>query len=175
MNKQKLNLLISDFMVMLFLVGIDQITKYFAADFLQGNNGIILINHVFKLQYLENRGAAFGMMQNQKLFFIFITVIILGIIIYVLWKTPNQKKYKKLHFSLIMISSGALGNMIDRLRLNYVVDFLYFNMIDFPIFNIADVYVTISAIYLIFLICFVYKEHDLDFISIKVRKFREVK
>ena len=69
----------------------------------------------------------------------------------------------------------AIGNMIDRLKLDYVVDFLYFSLINFPIFNVADIYVTLSAIYLVILLLFVYKESDLEFLSFRTKKFRDVK
>ena len=115
------------------------------------------------------------MLQDQKLFFIFIAVVILAVIVYVLIKTPNQRKYTKLHIALVCIAGGAIGNMIDRLKLDYVVDFLYFSLINFPIFNVADIYVTLSAIYLVILLLFVYKESDLEFLSFRTKKFRDVK
>ena len=113
---------------------------------------------------MENRGAAFGMLQNQKFFFIFIAVVILAVIVYVLIKTPNQHKYVKLHIALVCIAGGAIGNMVDRLKLDYVVDFLYFSLINFPIFNVADIYVTLSAIALIIVVLFYYKEEDFSLI-----------
>ena len=76
---------------------------------------------------------------------------------------------------LVMIASGALGNMIDRLRFEYVVDFISFVLINFPIFNVADIYVTVATVALVILLLFVYKEDDLNFISFKQKKFREVK
>ncbi len=85
-------------------------------------------------------------------------------IAYVLIKTPYQKKYIKLHITLVFIASGAIGNLIDRIRYDYVVDFLYFSLINFPIFNVADIYVTLSSIMLASLLLFVYKESDLDFL-----------
>lgn len=174
MNKRKKILLIADAMLFILLVFIDQITKYFAMVYLKDNNAIKLIDGVFELNYLENRGAAFGMSKGQKLFFIFIAVVILSIILYVLIKAPNHKKYTKLHIALVLVASGAVGNMIDRIKLDYVVDLLYFSLINFPIFNVADIYVTVSAIVLIILLLFVYKENDLDFLSLRTRKFRDV-
>ena len=134
-----------------------------------------IIDGVLEFNYLENRGAAFGMLQNQKSFFVFVAVIFLGVIIYVLTKTPDDKKYTKLHFLLVMIAGGAIGNMIDRLKLDYVVDFIYIVLINFPIFNVADMYVTFSTVILIIQILFVYSENDFHFLSFKKRKFRELK
>ena len=115
------------------------------------------------------------MLQNQKVFFIFVAVVILGVIGYVLFKTPDAKKYRILHLLLSLIAAGAIGNMIDRVRFDYVVDFIYFVLINFPIFNVADIYVTISTIALVILLLFVYKENDLNFISFKQKRYREIK
>ena len=163
MNKKKIILLGADILLLAVLIFLDQLTKHFAVVYLKDQMPISIIDGVFELNYLENRGAAFGMLQDQKLFFIFIAVVILAVIVYVLIKTPNQRKYTKLHIALVCIASGAIGNMIDRLKLDYVVDFLYFSLINFPIFNVADIYVTLSAIYLVILLLFVYKESDLEF------------
>ncbi|MDE6320574.1 MAG: signal peptidase II, partial [Lachnospiraceae bacterium] len=80
-----------------------------------------------------------------------------------------------LHFLLSLIAAGCIGNMIDRVRYDYVVDFIYFVRINFPIFNVADIYATVSAVMLIFLLLFVYQEKDLNFISFKQKRYREIK
>lgn len=175
MNKNKSLLLITDALLFLVLIFLDQLTKHFAVLYLKNKASLKLIDGVFELHYLENTGAAFGMLQGQKLFFIMIAAVILVIIVYVLFKTPNNKKYTKLHVVLVMIAAGAVGNMLDRLRLDYVVDFLYFSLINFPIFNIADIYVTCAAVLLVIFLLFVYKESDLEFLSIRTKKFRDVK
>ena len=69
-------------------------------------------------------------------------------------KVPHERRFIPLRICMLMIASGAIGNMIDRIRLNYVIDFFYFELIDFPIFNVADIYVTVAAIFLILLILF---------------------
>lgn len=175
MNKRKATILGIDFIFLALLIFLDQLTKHFAVVYLKDKEPIKIIEGVFELNYLENRGAAFGLLQNQKFFFIFIAVIILMVIFYVMIKTPNQKQYIKLHAALVLIAGGAIGNMIDRIRFDYVVDFFYFSLINFPVFNVADIYVTISAVYLIILLLFVYKETDLEFLSLKTKKFRDVK
>ena len=115
------------------------------------------------------------MLQNQKVFFIFVAIVILSVIAYVLFKTPDHKKYRALHILLSLIAAGAIGNMIDRIRLDYVVDFIYIVLINFPIFNVADIYVTFATAILVLMLLFVYKEQDLNFISFKQKKYREVK
>ena len=175
MNKRKSIILLIDVIFLAILIFLDQITKYFAIVYLKGQESLKVVDGVFEFNYLENRGAAFGMLQDQKFFFVFIAVVILAVIAYVLFKTPNQKKYTKLHIALVFISAGAIGNMIDRLRFDYVVDFFYFSLINFPIFNVADIYVTCAAIYIVILLLFVYKESDLEFLSFRTKKFRDVK
>lgn len=175
MNKKKKLLLIIDVLLLALLTAADLTTKYFAIHRLKGKPPIEIREGVFELHYLENRGAAFGMLQGQKIFFMLVAVIILAVIVYVLWRMPYQKMYTKLNISLIFIASGAVGNLIDRLRFDYVVDFLYFSLINFPVFNMADIYVTLSSIYLVFLLLFVYKESDLEFLSFRTKKFRDVK
>ncbi|MBO5209287.1 MAG: signal peptidase II [Lachnospiraceae bacterium] len=175
MSVQKKKSLILDVVAMIVLVILDQITKYLAVLHLKDKPAFNIINGVLELNYLENKGAAFGMLQNQKIFFVFVATIILGVIAYILYKTPDTKKYTIMHILLTLIAAGAIGNMIDRIRLDYVVDFIYFVLINFPIFNVADIYVTIATVILIFVLLFYYKESDLGFISFKQKKYREIK
>ena len=143
------------------LIVIDQITKKAAVLHLKDQQPVELIKNVFQLYYLENRGAAFGIMQGRKPFFIAITIIILIVIVYVYAKMPVLKKYVLLRVLLVLIAAGAVGNFIDRFVQGYVVDFFYFSAINFPIFNVADIYVTCSAIVLILTVLFYYKDQDL--------------
>lgn len=175
MTKLKVKLLIFDLLFLVVLVAIDQFTKYAAVIKLKNQPAFNIIDGVLEFNYLENRGAAFGMLQNQKMFFVFVAVIFLGVITYVLFKAPAEKKYFSLHILLVLIAGGAIGNMIDRLRLDYVVDFIYFVLINFPIFNVADIYVTVSTLILVIQVLFVYKDNDFDFLSFKQKKYRELK
>ena len=124
-------------------------------------------------QYLENRGAAFGIFQGQKWLLLGLTGLVILGVLYVLWKLPAEKKFLLLKILCFFIVSGGLGNMIDRMRLNYVVDFIYFSPIDFPIFNVADIYVTVSMILLFVLVMFYYKEEDFEFLKWKQNKEQE--
>lgn len=175
MSKYKKQILIFDLLIMVLLVILDQFTKKLAVLELKDRPAVPIINGILELNYLENRGAAFGMLQDQKVLFIMVAVIILSVIIYILYKTPDSKKYNILHLLLIMVASGAVGNMLDRLRYDYVVDFISFVLINFPIFNVADIYVTVATFTLVVLLLFIYKEEDLGFISFKAKKIREIK
>lgn len=146
------------------LVALDQLTKLWAAGTLAVNGAVPVIKGVFELQYLENRGMAFGLLQNKKIFFVIMTVIIAAAIIWVYGRIPSTKRYMPMRIIAICIFSGAVGNFIDRILRGYVVDFFYFKLIDFPIFNMADIYVTVSAIFLLILAIFYYKEEDYSFL-----------
>lgn len=141
---------------------IDQWTKYLAVLHLKQGNSLVLIKDVFVLHYLENRGAAFGLFQNQKLFFIVSAVIVLGAAVWFYMRVPMNRRFLPIRLCVLFICAGAIGNMIDRLRLNYVVDFFYFELIDFPIFNVADIYVTCGAVLFLIFFLLYYKEEDLD-------------
>ena len=141
---------------------LDQITKILAADRL-ADGPFLIIPGVFELRYLENRGAAFGMLQNQRIFFLVLTVVFLAVITYIYLRIPADRKYLPLRILSIIVTAVAIGNFIDRLVLVYVRDFLYFSLIDFPIFNVADIYVTVGCILLILLLLFYYKDEELNF------------
>lgn len=175
MSLKKKLFLFLDMIAIIVLILLDQYTKHLAVIYLKDKPAFNIINGILELNYLENKGAAFGMLQNQKPFFIFVAFVILGAIGYVLYKMPDDKKYGILHVLLSLIAAGAIGNMIDRIRLDYVVDFIYFVLINFPIFNVADIYVSLSTVALVILLLFYYKENDLSFISFKQKKYRELK
>ena len=146
----------------LILIVFDQWTKSLAVAYLMDKDPFIIIKNVFQLRYLENRGAAFGMMQGQQTFFLITGVIAVVILAYIYFKLPWTKRFVPLRAVALLIASGAVGNMIDRVTLGYVVDFFYFELIDFPIFNVADIYVTCATIVLALLILFYYKDEELD-------------
>ena len=152
------------------LTAIDQITKFLAVRYLMENGPIVLIDGVFELHYLENRGSAFGLMQNQRILFIILTIIIVGIFVWLYFRLPNTRRMRWMHLICVGIISGALGNFIDRLINGYVVDFFYFKLINFPIFNVADIYVTLSTAALILLGIFYYKEEDYKFLTDRKNK-----
>ncbi len=175
MSKEKRIWLLIDLLIVTIFTALDQWTKYLAVIYLKNQPEISLWDSVLELRYLENTGAAFGMLAGQKIFILFIVLVFLAIVGYTLIKVPDKKKFRALHVVLSFLTAGAVGNMIDRVRLDYVVDFIYFVLIDFPIFNVADIYVTIATVVLFILLLFVYKEKDLDFLNFKQQKYRELK
>lgn len=202
MNKRKLKLLILDLLFFVLLVGIDQVTKYYAVLKLKNQSVYTVIEGILDFNYLENRGAAFGILQNQSFFFITSSIILLFVFVYILFKIPeypkvsttigdsnetssneshtvadkkssrrrftflNKQKYSLLHMIIIAIIAGGVvgNNLIDRLFLGYVIDFIDVTFIDFPIFNMADSYVCVAVFVFAILVLFVFEDDDLDFV-----------
>lgn len=129
------------------LIGLDQIIKRWALNVLQNRESISIIKNVFNLTYVENRGAAFGLFQNSQIVFIIVAVIASIVGIYFL----RSKKYesKALKISIILIISGAIGNLIDRVTLGYVVDYFDFIFIWNYVFNLADCFIVVGT----FILC----------------------
>lgn len=146
---------------------LDQYTKLLAVSRLKDQVPYVLIDGVFQLRYLENRGAAFGMMQNMQYVLIAGAVIIFLILCFLYGRIPGEKRFIPLRLCAVFVCAGAVGNMIDRIRLNYVIDFFYFNLIDFPIFNVADCYVVGACILFVIVVLFFYKDEDFAFLKLR--------
>lgn len=155
----KLNIFFSAMFII--LIAIDRLTKQWAIDSLRIKEWKI-IPGFFSFHYLENRGAAWGILQNATAFFVIITIVILAVMVYFYGKIPTQNRYHLLRFSILILAAGAFGNFIDRIQLGYVVDFIYVECISFPVFNIADCYVCIAAVLLLY--CLLYKYKDEEFL-----------
>jgi signal peptidase II len=143
------------------LVAFDQFTKYLAVRYLSEGTPNELLPGVLSLTYLENRGAAFSILQNQQWFFCILTTVFLILAAVSLYRLPQGAKYRPLTAGVALLTAGAVGNFIDRIVHRYVVDFIYFELINFPVFNVADIYVSVSVIAMCLLMLFVYKDEDL--------------
>ena len=129
--------------IILIGIGIDQLTKLLAVKFLAPITTAPIIKDVLHLTYVENRGAAFGMLADSRwVFMIISTVAILGMIAFLFSGMTQNTVYE---ISLAIIISGGIGNMIDRTVLGYVVDMIDFRLINFAVFNVADSFVCIGA------------------------------
>lgn len=170
----KLKIYIIDFVLLLFLIAIDRVTKYIAYHKLFMRPSYPVINGYLEFRYLENKGAAFGLLKNQTSFFVFVTLIVFMAILYIIVRAPYKKKFLPANICLVIIAGGAAGNFIDRLIYKHVIDFIYLSFIKFPVFNVADIFVTINTAVLVFLLIFVYKEDDLNFLKFKEKKIREI-
>ncbi|ETP73789.1 lipoprotein signal peptidase [Lachnospiraceae bacterium JC7] len=145
----------------------DQFTKQLAVEHLKGADSIPIIKNVLYLLYVENKGAAFGVFQGAQYMFYVITVVVLAGILYVVYKTPVKNRYYyPVLFVAELVFAGAIGNFIDRVKEKYVVDFIYFSPIDFPVFNVADIYVTCGCIIMVLLFLFYYKDEDFAYLNL---------
>ena len=162
MKKMSTKYLIRVSISVILLILLDQLTKIWAVVRLKDQPAISLIRGEFELQYLENRGSAFGMMQGARVFFIISTIVLFLLVCVIYIRIPKEKMYLPLRVIAVLFLAGAAGNFIDRVRQGFVVDFFYFSLINFPIFNVADIYVTTATIALIVFILFYYKEADLE-------------
>jgi len=128
---------------------LDRLAKFWALSSLKDNSGMVLIKDFFKFEYLENRGAAFGILQNKLILLAIVTLLVIsGMIYYIIVCKP---KSKFLRISLALIISGALGNLYDRVFYKYVVDFILLHYKDiyyFPTFNVADMLVVVGTLIL---------------------------
>jgi signal peptidase II len=148
------------------LILLDQFTKIEAAARLAGRAPFVIVPGVLEFSYIENTGAAWGMMAGARTFFIILTLIVIAAVIYVVIRIPDISRYKMLMTSAVFLISGAVGNLIDRVMLHYVRDFIYFRLINFPVFNVADMCVTACVIALIIGICFIYRNDDFSFLRL---------
>lgn len=158
-----------------FFILVDQLSKYLSTIYLKGKNDVILIKNVLCLHYLDggNTGAAWGIFSGKIIIFIVFTIFAIILIsvfirnIQILLANNyslNTIPLKILNYALALLLAGAVGNLIDRIIHGYVIDFIYFQLINFPVFNIADYYVTVSCVVII-LICF-FKINEKDFNAI---------
>ena len=129
--------------IMVGIICADQLTKWLAVIYLQGEPSFPLWKDVLHFTYATNEGAAFGMLSNQRwVFMLFSSIAIIALLVYLFYFRPKSKYVK---ITLAMIIGGGIGNMIDRCWLGYVIDFIDFTLIDFAVFNVADSFVTVGA------------------------------
>lgn len=142
---------------------IDQVLKYLVVNFLDKTNPTEIIPNLFSLTYVENKGAAFGMLADARWIFITFTIIITAFLIYILFKKRINNKLFLI--SVVLIIGGGIGNLIDRIFLGYVVDFLSISFFP-PVCNFADYCITIGAvllvIYILFMSDFTKKEKSIN-------------
>ncbi len=152
------------FILCIALIGIDQITKIVARNNLKDKD-FPIIKDVLEFSYVRNTGAAWGILPNATLFFAIFTLIVVAGLVYVYIKTPEDNYYNYLRIITLVVIAGAVGNLIDRVFRKYVIDFIYFKLINFPVFNVADIYVTVSGAALLLLFFTKYKDEEFAFLK----------
>lgn len=131
----------------LFMIFIDQATKLLVVEFLKPIEYVDVINNILRFRYVENTGAVFGSFATQTFLLTIFSIILLFVTIFYLVK--NKDKSKFVNICLLLMISGGIGNIIDRIRLNYVVDFIEPLFVNFAVFNFADCLITVGAFALI--------------------------
>lgn len=129
----------------LFMISADQWTKWWAVNTLMASGPKDFLGPILGFRYVENTGAAFSILRDKQLLLIGITFLVLLAMIGLLFKSVKTGEHAVVKWAYTLIIAGAIGNFIDRVRLDYVVDFLEFRFINFPIFNIADVLVVVGV------------------------------
>ncbi len=131
------------------LIVADYITKLWAERVLTKISSIPLIENVFHLTYVENRGIAFGMFSGGRVVFIAVSLIVMAVLLIIVFKTPKDTRTVWLKGGTSLVIAGAIGNLIERLVKGYVVDFFDFRLINFPVFNVADIAVCVGVVMLL--------------------------
>ncbi len=149
------------------IVLLDQWVKYLSLEKIGMYNTVVVIENVFELHVIPNYGMAWGMLQNCQWLFIAITPVVLFALGWFYIKLPREKKFNAMRVLAVMLAGGAVGNLLDRMfrgefGQGYVVDMLYVKAIDFPIFNVADCFVSVAFVTLVIFVLFVYSEEDFD-------------
>lgn len=143
--------------ILLFL---DQYTKYLAVTFLKPKGSVCVIPGVLELRYLENRGAAFGILQNRQWVFIVFALVCIFVCVWIGFRLAASNRHTASRVFLAVLAAGAAGNLIDRVSRGFVVDFIYVSLIRFPVFNLADVCVSLSTVALVILVLFFYRDEE---------------
>ena len=163
--KTRIKHIIIPIIAVVLLIAVDQITKIIARNTLS-DGPVALIEDVFEFSLVYNTGVAWGMFDNMTLVINIIAHLIMIFVAIIYFKMPAEnKRLRPLKILLILIFAGAAGNCIDRSLMSAVTDFLYFKLINFPVFNVADCYVTVSGILVAVLLIFYYKEEDFKFLK----------
>lgn len=146
------------FFLILTLIALDQLVKYWAFTVLQPLTTIPILENIFHLTYVENRGAAFSLLMNRRWLFVMLAVVVVSAAVIALRKGIIQTKTGK--WSLYFITAGAIGNVIDRIAHGFVVDLFDFRLIHFPVFNVADIFICVGAVLFFVYIMFQHKDTD---------------
>ena len=171
--KNSRKMLVINILIFLVLLGLDQLTKHIIRTKLEVHSYFNVIDKVLQIYHYENSGAVWGILKGQRVLFIIMAVIVMAAILFFIMRFPPEKKYIRLNVALSMIAAGAIGNTIDRIVNGKVTDFIYVVLINFPIFNVADMYIVIATFWLVIMILFIYKDEDLEVLSFKRREEKD--
>ena len=154
----------------LSLVGIDQVIKYIVIEYLKPIGVFELIEGFIRLRYVENTGAVFGSFSSHTAVLTVVSIILLIVTVYFLVSQKNKSKL--VSFTLLLMIAGGIGNIIDRIRLHFVVDYIEPTFIDFAVFNFADCLITVGAfVLMIYLVVDIVKEEKQKRLEVNETEF----
>lgn len=142
------------YLLVVGIVILDRLSKILAVKYLEPIGTYPLIKNIFHLTFAKNDGAAFSIFSNKQLFLIIVTAVVICFILGLLYKSVSTGASPWLSLALALISGGAIGNWIDRIVYNYVVDYFEFRFINFAIFNVADVFIVCGTALMCYLVIF---------------------
>ncbi len=146
-------------LIAIIVIAADQISKFAAVTYLKPVGDIPLIKGIFHLNFTTNKGASWGILEGKRWTFVIITIISLIVMLYMLYKS-RYKNSRLFCWSMALILGGAVGNFIDRVHVGEVVDMFYIKLIDFPVFNVADIALTAGAVCLVIYMLFIEGKED---------------
>jgi len=150
------------------LAGFDQLVKFWTIENIELHEHIAIWEGVFELTHIRNEGMAWGLLQNQQILFIALTPVALFVFAYFYFRAPFTKRFIPIRIAELLLAGGAIGNLVDRifrgevLFKGNVVDMFYVKLINFPVFNVADSYITIACVLLVVLVLFYYKDDEFN-------------
>ena len=169
---KKIGRILIPLVAILCMVGLDQWTKYLTIQYLSDGHEVKVLGDALVISYVQNRGMAWGLFQNGQMIFALLTPIAIAAIVFLYVRTPWEPEYRPIRIAEVMLVGGALGNLLDRifrydpvdgkLFHGFVVDMIYLKAIKFPVFNVADVFVTVAFFLMVFLLIFVYNEDEFN-------------
>lgn len=171
-KKNKAMRLAGELLLVALLIALDLVTKHLAQVRLEGQSAFPLWAGVLEFVYIRNTGAAFSILQNATPLLTVVSILVSAALLILLLRVVPimDRRFLPLRLCLCFLLAGAAGNLVDRLWLGFVRDFIYFVPIDFPVFNVADIYVTVSAVVLAALMIFVYRDEDLEKLAWKKKQ-----
>lgn len=174
-TKPKIKIHIKPILIIGLLTAFDQLTKFIITSSFELYESKPAIKNFLSFTYIQNRGMAWGMLQGKRVIFVALTIVILLLCFAIYSNIADKSKYRILRANMIILIAGALGNMLDRIKLGYVIDFFEVKFIEFPVFNVADIYVVVSMIMIFILIMFKYSNEEFDEILGISKKVPDIK